>query len=84
MFFVYVLYSNKLKKRYVGYTSNIAKRFEEHNSGKSKFTKGGIPWVVVYKESFSTKSDAQKSEKFLKSGVGRKKIDELLSRLKFN
>jgi len=52
MFFVYVLYSEKLKKRYVGSTKEINKRLSEHNTGKSKFTKVGIPWRLVYTESF--------------------------------
>ncbi|MFZ5948154.1 GIY-YIG nuclease family protein [Stygiobacter electus] len=43
MYYVYVLYSLSLNKRYVGSTSDLTNRISEHNSGKSKFTKGGIP-----------------------------------------
>ena len=78
MFFVYVLYSEKLKKRYVGSTNDVNKRLSEHNSGKSKFTKGGIPWKIVYTESFETNSEARAKEKFLKSGQGRKFLDQKL------
>lgn len=79
MFFVYVLFSNSLSKRYVGSTSNLDKRLSEHNSGKSKFTKGGIPWQLVYSEQFDTNSDARKRELFLKSGAGRKFLDSILN-----
>ena len=75
MFFVYVLYSEKLKKRYVGSAKEVNKRLSEHNSGKTKFTKGGIPWRLVYTESFETNIEARAREKFLKSGQGRKFLD---------
>ena len=79
MYYVYVLYSPSLNKRYVGSTSVLTNRISEHNSGKSKFTKGGIPWSLVYSESFPTLSLARKRELFLKSGQGRKFLDSLLS-----
>jgi len=75
MFYVYVLWSVKLQKRYIGFTADIAKRFTEHNSGKSPFTKSGQPWELIYVEKYSTKNEAQKREIFLKSGVGRKYLD---------
>jgi putative endonuclease len=79
MYFTYVLYSKTLSKRYVGSTGSIEKRLKEHNAGKSRFTKGGIPWYLIYKESFVTLSDARKRESFLKSGQGRKFLDEILN-----
>ena len=78
MYTVYVLYSLILKKRYIGSTSDLTKRIKEHNSGKSKFTKGGIPWELVYKEDLKTNSEAKKRELYFKTGVGRKSLDELL------
>lgn len=38
-FYVYVLENSLKDKRYIGYTSNLKKRVEEHNSGKSFSTK---------------------------------------------
>lgn len=75
MYFVYVLFSHKLNKRYIGSSHNVEKRLIEHNLGKSKFTKAGIPWKLIYKESFLTNKEARKRELFLKSGVGRKFLD---------
>lgn len=74
-----MLYSDKLNKRYVGSTGDISKRLNEHNSGKSKFTKSGLPWKLIYSESFSTNSEARSRELFLKSGVGRKFLDKILN-----
>ena len=82
MFKVYVLWSEKLQKRYIGSTSNVEERIKNHNNGNSKFTKGGIPWKLVYQESFSTVSEARKRELFLKSGQGRKFLDTILNEVK--
>ncbi|MCK9425788.1 MAG: GIY-YIG nuclease family protein [Ignavibacteriaceae bacterium] len=76
MFYIYVLWSEKLSKRYVGYTSDIVKRVHEHNQGSSKFTKGGVPWKLVRTEEYSSKTEAIKRETFLKTGVGRKWLDD--------
>jgi putative endonuclease len=78
MYFVYVLSSRKLNKRYIGSTQDLDQRLKEHNLGKSKFTSGGIPWELIYKESFPTNADARKREMFLKSGVDRKLLDQIL------
>ncbi len=76
MYFIYVLWSEKLQKRYVGSTQNITKRLNEHNRGCNKFTKGGMPWVIIYTEEFLLKHEALSREKFLKSGQGRSWLDE--------
>ena len=78
MYYVYVLWSSKLNKRYIGSTDKVEKRFVEHNRGSNKFTKGGIPWIKIYQEEFLTKTEAIKREKFLKSGKGRAWLDEKL------
>ena len=78
MEYVYVLWSEKLKKRYVGSTTDVEHRVAEHNTGQSEFTRRGIPWMLVYWEELLTRSEARKRERFLKSGVGRKWLDETL------
>jgi putative endonuclease len=78
MYFVYVLWSEKLQKRYVGHTQNIESRLIEHNSGKVHFTRAGVPWKIIYTEEYSSRSEAMKREKFLKSGRGRKLLDEII------
>ena len=82
MYFVYVLWSLKLSKRYVGATEDVVKRFHEHNNGNNKFTKGGIPWILIHQEEYLTKTEALKREYFLKSGQGRKWLDENCSKFR--
>ena len=76
---VYVLWSEKLQKRYVGSTSDLKNRLEEHNAGRSRFTKGGVPWLLIHREQFVENSEARRRENFLKTGVGRKWLDEHVS-----
>jgi putative endonuclease len=72
MFIVYVLKSLSSDKHYVGYTSDLEKRIQDHNSGLSKYTSRHCPWKLIYKEEYSTRSEAMKREKFFKSYEGRK------------
>lgn len=66
MFYIYILKSQRDKRLYIGYTQNLQKRLEEHNSGKNKSTKNRVPLDLVYYESFRNKQDAIKREKNLK------------------
>ena len=68
MFYVYLIISEKFKKfkTYVGYTNNLKKRLNKHNSNKgAKSTRGRI-WKIIFKKKFKTKKLALKYEYFLK------------------
>ncbi|MGB0403942.1 MAG: GIY-YIG nuclease family protein [Salibacteraceae bacterium] len=75
MFFLYVLKSKNKKFRYVGISSNVERRFAEHNSGKSNSTRGFKPFDLIHVEKFQSRIEARTREKFLKSGQGRKWLD---------
>jgi putative endonuclease len=75
-YFVYVLRSEKDGKRYIGFTSNLERRINEHNSRLVKSTRFRRPLVLVYYEEFSEKSEAMKREKFFKSGRGREFLND--------
>jgi putative endonuclease len=74
---VYVLWSEKLLKRYVGSGRDALDRLRQHNAGQSTFTRGGRPWILIHCEKFDSKAEAQRRERFLKSGAGRKWLDEM-------
>ena len=78
MYKVYVLYSKSFKRFYTGFTQDLEKRLGEHNSGKTKSTKGFIPWEIVYSEECESRMKARNREKYYKSGIGREKIKEIL------
>jgi putative endonuclease len=75
MYCVYVIRSQSSRKTYIGHTQNLEKRLREHNDPdchSSKFTKRfSGPWVLVYSESYNTRSEAFRRERWLKTGVGR-------------
>jgi putative endonuclease len=56
---------------YTGWTNNLEKRMEAHNSGRgAKYTKSRRPVELVYFEEFTQKSDAMSREARLKQ-LGR-------------
>ena len=78
MFYVYVLKSLRNNKRYIGYTSkDVTIRLKEHNTGWNKFTSLNSPFTLIYSEILTEKTLAIRREKFLKSGQGRKFLDNL-------
>ena len=78
MFYVYIIHSKKLNKRYIGRTDDLRSRIKQHNSRGGDFTGRGIPWRLIYYESFIIKKDAIMEEKFLKTGKGRERLKFLL------
>lgn len=74
MYYVYMLYSAVVDRYYVGQTSNLEDRIKRHNQGRSKYTKSGIPWNLVYKEGFETRSDAKKKESKVKQSENREDL----------
>jgi len=69
--YLYVLESISSKIFYVGMTTNLENRLLEHNSGKSKFTKGHLPWKIVYYEQVNDFKEGRIREKYLKSNAGK-------------
>lgn len=60
---------------YTGWTTDIDKRLECHNSGKgAKYTRGRRPVVVKYFETFDTRSEAMKRECEIKKLSREKKL----------
>ena len=68
MYYVYMLKSKGIKSvTYVGYTKDLKKRIEFHNTGKgAKFTRGR-KWVLIYKEKYKSKKEAISREYYIKS-----------------
>ncbi len=55
------------KTFYTGWTNDLKKRIEMHNSGKgAKYTKARLPVELVYYEVFDTKEEAMSREWHIK------------------
>ena len=78
MYFVYVLKSLERNYLYVGLTDNVERRFGEHQSGKNKTTKPYRPFKLLLVEQYNTRSVAREREKYLKSGVGKEYLKQLI------
>ncbi len=69
---VYILYSEKRLRYYVGQTHNIEERFKRHNNGFVPSTKSGKPWELVLTISVENRTKALKLERRIKKrGIKR-------------
>ena len=80
---VYVLFSEKLNKFYVGACVDLERRLYEHNIGHSKFTSLGIPWRLVYKEDYPDLPLAKRRELEIKRKKSRQYLLKLLGEKNF-
>ena len=78
VFCLYILRSDKTGRYYVGSTGDLQDRLRRHNSGYSKATKAGVPWQLVYKEQFASKSEACIRELEIKAWKSRVIIEGLI------
>ena len=77
MFCTYIIFSEALKKYYIGSTSDIGKRLVEHNSGKTYYTRKAKDWKLVKTFEFENKSDALKLENKIKARGCKRFLDSL-------
>ena len=75
---LYVL-KGKNGKRYVDITNDLTRRLREHLSKRSKGSQVLGEFIVLHTEEYANHKSARKREKFLKSGIGRKWLDEFES-----
>ena len=83
-YYVYVLFSLKDKKFYVGFTADLKERFKKHQNGEVISTKHRRPLILIHYEYFVDKDDAKAREIFLKSGFGREQLRQSLKRTLLN
>ena len=79
MYYIYILQSGKEEKHYIGYSEDPWRRVNEHNSSPhDTYTSKYRPWrlVAVY-EAGETRSEAMKTERFLK----RQKTKAILQKM---
>lgn len=82
-YYVYILYSKKCDKYYVGHSDNVKRRLDEHNSGRGgKYTKRCKPWELVYNETHEDKILAVNREMEIKAKKSRKYIEKLIEKKK--
>lgn len=70
MFYTYIIQSLKDKSFYIGSTSDLKKRLDQHNKGQAIYSSTKAPFKLVWYGAFKEKSKAQEFEKYLKSSSG--------------
>lgn len=71
MHYVYLIESLSAQgQRYVGLTTDLRRRLEEHNAGKSLHTSKFKPWRLVTYIAFADQAKASAFERYLKSSSG--------------
>ena len=70
-YYTYVLISQKDGKYYIGSTSDLRRRLRFHNFGTTVSTKARRPFELIYYEACLNKNNAEKRERYFKTGFGR-------------
>ncbi|WP_299062016.1 GIY-YIG nuclease family protein [uncultured Polaribacter sp.] len=81
MFTIYILFSEKLQKHYVGYTKKtVDERLEEHLYNHKGFTSNTKDWKLIYHLETNTKSEALKLERKIKKRGAKRYLNDIASR----
>jgi len=81
-FCTYIIYSTLKNKYYCGISNDINKRLREHNAGKCRSTKYGIPWTLVFYEESTTRETARTLEVKIKNKGPKRFFEEIDNTLK--
>ncbi len=78
VYHVYILFSARCDRYYIGSAEDVSVRLLRHNAGGVKSTKNCIPWEAKYFEVFDTRAEALKRELALKRKKSRVHIEWLI------
>ena len=74
--FVYILYSEKRSRYYVGQTTDMTKRLKRHNLGIVPSTKSGTPWRLVLQLEVLSRPEALILERRIKKRGAKRFVDD--------
>ncbi|MFO8147399.1 MAG: GIY-YIG nuclease family protein [Bacteroidota bacterium] len=82
MHYLYIIFSETMKKFYIGETSDVENRLIQHNTHyfKTNFTKGAEDWIIKLKFPTKSKDEAVLLERFIKKMKSRKFIEKIISK----
>jgi putative endonuclease len=78
-YWVYVLWSDKSERHYIGVSEDVPKRLEQHNAGVSRWTRGRGPWTLRWAGEFPDHRSARRFENLLKRQKGGVGFERMLS-----
>ncbi|MFO7657855.1 MAG: GIY-YIG nuclease family protein, partial [Bacteroidales bacterium] len=77
-YYFYILYSRDRNAYYIGHTGNLQQRIQKHKTNHKGYTGKTGDWELIYVEVYSSKKEAYKRERVVKSWKSRKRIEELV------
>ncbi len=78
MEYTYVLLSGRDGRFYTGSTGDLRARFRDHAAGRVASTAYRRPLTLIYYEACRHPADAQRRERFLKTGKGKRYLNNRL------
>jgi putative endonuclease len=78
MYYVYILYSEKCDRYYIGYSQDVEARLNRYNAGMVAATKNCRPYVIKAIKTFTTEIEARKEELRLKKLKSRKYLEWII------
>lgn len=76
--YVYILKSVNKDFIYTGFTSNLKKRFQEHNRKEELSTKHYAPLDLIHYEAYRSEKDAKRREEYFKTTKGKTTLKLML------
>lgn len=83
-YYVYIIKSINYNFTYIGYSQDLKKRFQMHNSKMVASTKPYAPFDLIHYEAYRGMKDAKRREKYLKTSRGRTTIRTMLEEFLHN
>jgi len=78
MYFVYILYSIKCDRYYIGYSADVELRLKRHNNGLVAATRNCTPYKICSTKIFPSETLARQEEYRIKKQKSRKYIEWLI------
>ncbi len=78
MYYVYVLKSGKDGNLYIGYTTDLRERFQDHQNGRVPSTKPRRPLELIFYEAYKSMADAKRREQYFKTSKGKSSLEMML------
>jgi len=77
-FYLYVLKSKNRDFIYVGQTTDLKRRFREHNNREELSTKHYAPFDLIFYEAYRNRKDCLRREEYLKTTKGKTTLRTML------
>jgi putative endonuclease len=77
-YYVYVLQSLHHDFIYIGFTTDLKRRFKEHNNKEELSTNHYAPFELIHYEAYRNEKDAHRREEYLKTNKGRTTLMTML------